>query len=167
MSLWNAQQYYSMNNTYSSIHPVLMGDNPDNSFSEVPYEKGYQLLMYIQSVIGKSAMQQFIGAYVQYYKETSINSFDQQRALAWALENSGEFTSTQINHILGEIDWNTWKYAVGTDPSGTLNFNTTNQAKAVALANAYVALNGTASPANFGQYNTWYSNLKVVFHDTL
>ncbi len=30
-----------LNTTYSSIHPVLKGDNPDNSFSRVPYEKGY------------------------------------------------------------------------------------------------------------------------------
>jgi len=27
--------------TYASLHPVLKGDNPDNSFSEVPYEKGF------------------------------------------------------------------------------------------------------------------------------
>jgi hypothetical protein len=29
-----------------------MGDNPDNSFSEVPYEKGYQLLLYINNILG-------------------------------------------------------------------------------------------------------------------
>lgn len=27
--------------SYASLHPVLKGDNPDNSFSEVPYEKGF------------------------------------------------------------------------------------------------------------------------------
>jgi leukotriene-A4 hydrolase len=30
-----------VNSTYASLHPVLKGDNPDNSFSEVPYEKGF------------------------------------------------------------------------------------------------------------------------------
>jgi len=38
---------YGLNTSYSSIHPVLKGDNPDNSFSEVPYEKGFQLLWYM------------------------------------------------------------------------------------------------------------------------
>jgi leukotriene-A4 hydrolase len=40
-SLYNAMVNFGFNNTYSSIHPVLLGDNPDNSFSEVPYEKGF------------------------------------------------------------------------------------------------------------------------------
>jgi leukotriene-A4 hydrolase len=30
-----------INNTYSTIHPVLAGDSPDNSYNEVPYEKGF------------------------------------------------------------------------------------------------------------------------------
>ena len=40
-SLVNTIGVYGANNTYSSIHPVLFGDNPDNSFSEMPYEKGF------------------------------------------------------------------------------------------------------------------------------
>lgn len=41
VSLWSDMQFYGLDNTYSSIHPVLAGDNPDNSFSELPYEKGF------------------------------------------------------------------------------------------------------------------------------
>ena len=40
-SLYNAIENFGYGNTYGSIHPVLEGDNPDNSFSEVPYEKGF------------------------------------------------------------------------------------------------------------------------------
>lgn len=32
---------FGLDNTYSSLHPVLQGDNPDNSFSNVCYEKGF------------------------------------------------------------------------------------------------------------------------------
>lgn len=52
-SLYDTIRDYGVNNTYSSIHPVLKGDNPDNAFSEVPYEKGFQFLTYIESVIGE------------------------------------------------------------------------------------------------------------------
>ena len=31
----------------------------------------------------------------------------------------------------------------------------------------YIQLNGTGSPANFSAYFSYYSNLKVVFHDTI
>lgn len=69
--------------------------------------------------------------------------------------------------MLGEIDWNTWYYTVGWDPSGTLNFTTTNSAAAVALAQEYVTLAGDSSPTNYYMYNYWYSNLRVVFQNTL
>jgi len=35
------------------------------------------------------------------------------------------------------------------------------------LALDYIALSGSSSPANYIQYNAWYSNLKVVFLQTL
>jgi len=38
------------------MHPVLAGDDPDNSFSEVPYEKGFQFLYNMQNIIGDEAM---------------------------------------------------------------------------------------------------------------
>ena len=41
VSMWNDMVAYGLDTTYSSIHPVLAGDNPDNSFSELPYEKGF------------------------------------------------------------------------------------------------------------------------------
>jgi len=37
----NTVQLLGANDTYATIHPVLYGDNPDNSFNEMPYEKGY------------------------------------------------------------------------------------------------------------------------------
>lgn len=30
--------------TYVTLHPTLMGDNPDNSFTIAPFEKGFQFL---------------------------------------------------------------------------------------------------------------------------
>lgn len=45
--------------TYASLHPVMDGANPDDSFSEVPYEKGYQTLKWVEKVIGEELMDQF------------------------------------------------------------------------------------------------------------
>lgn len=56
---------FGLKNTYSSLHPVLQGDNPDNSFSEVPYEKGFQFLYYLESLIGRDEMKKFLNFYIQ------------------------------------------------------------------------------------------------------
>lgn len=45
VSLWidinNYDRTYGANNSYSSLYPVLNGDNPDVSYSQLPYEKGF------------------------------------------------------------------------------------------------------------------------------
>lgn len=51
---------YGLDNTYSSLHPILEGDSPDNAFSNVPYEKGFQLLTYLESLIGEDLFQNFL-----------------------------------------------------------------------------------------------------------
>merc|ERR1719361_2397730 len=42
VDLNNAMADNGLTDTFSSIHPVLQGRNPDSSFSTVPYEKGFQ-----------------------------------------------------------------------------------------------------------------------------
>ena len=40
------------NTTFASLRPVLNGKNPDDAFSNIPYEKGYYFLKYIESLTG-------------------------------------------------------------------------------------------------------------------
>ena len=45
-ALGNASMYtdmsnYGLNHVFSSLHPTLKGASPDDSFSTVPYEKGF------------------------------------------------------------------------------------------------------------------------------
>ena len=63
-SMWTSMVGYGVENTYSSLHPVLRGDNPDNSFSEIPYEKGFQLLYYMESLVGYEVFKNFMAYYI-------------------------------------------------------------------------------------------------------
>ena len=40
-SMYEAMTAYGMDNVFSSLHPTLKGAAPDDSFSTVPYEKGF------------------------------------------------------------------------------------------------------------------------------
>tara|TARA_B110000285_G_scaffold230886_1_gene298325 strand:+ start:870 stop:1364 length:495 start_codon:yes stop_codon:yes gene_type:complete len=40
-SAYAAMEGYGLWNSYSSLHPNVRDDLPDNSFSEIPYEKGF------------------------------------------------------------------------------------------------------------------------------
>lgn len=48
ISMYQDMLEYGLNNTYASLYPVIGTDKPDNSFSEIPYEKGFQLLYYME-----------------------------------------------------------------------------------------------------------------------
>jgi len=47
-SAYEAMEDYGYWNSYSTLHPNMGSDTPDNSFSEIPYEKGFQFLWHIQ-----------------------------------------------------------------------------------------------------------------------
>lgn len=40
-SMYQDMMGYGYWNSYSSLHPNIREDSPDNSFSEIPYEKGF------------------------------------------------------------------------------------------------------------------------------
>lgn len=42
-------QIFGFESNYSSLHPEIGDAFPDDSYSRVPYEKGFQLLYYIES----------------------------------------------------------------------------------------------------------------------
>jgi len=48
-----------------------------------------------------------------------------------------------------------------------LDFSTKEPDDAEELAYAYLALGGKSSPANYKDYFAFYTNLKVIFYDTL
>lgn len=96
---------------------------------------------------------------------TSITIFKLQSDWAqWIEEN---YSQTETNRLLAATNWNTWIYESALPPAGLLNFTTYQANDAADLANSYIELGGASSPANYKDYFNFYSNLKVIFYDTL
>jgi leukotriene-A4 hydrolase len=55
---------YGLTNNYSSLFPSVENNAPDDSFSEVPYEKGFQLLYHMESLVGDDNMQTLIRGWI-------------------------------------------------------------------------------------------------------
>jgi hypothetical protein len=65
-----------------------------------------------------------------------------------------------------EIDLNEWIYRPGYPPA--LNdFMTDSVKESLNLALNYIALNGTGSPANYKDYFNFFTNLKLIFLETI
>lgn len=50
VSLWDDMNGFGLTSNFSSLYPILTDASPDDSFSEVPYEKGFQFVTFIESL---------------------------------------------------------------------------------------------------------------------
>ena len=157
-------QTFGLDSTYSSIHPILEGDSPDNMFSTIPYEKGFQLLVYMESLVGEEIFQKFLQTYILKFSQMSITTIELRQT--WEDFVHANFEGAKINEILSAVDWETWLYKPELAPV-SLDFTTEMSREAVSLALEYISLGGKKSPADKDQYFNFDSNLKTIFHTTL
>lgn len=162
-TLWTDMKNLGLDNTYSSIHPVLQGDNPDNAFTTVPYEKGFQLLTYLESLVGEDNFQQFLRIYFNKYAQQSITSIEVRET--WEQFIRDNFIGAEVNRILSSVDWEEWLYKT-TFPVD-FDFTTDLSREAVTLAENYIKLGGASTPDDRDKYDKFDSNLKTIFYSTL
>jgi leukotriene-A4 hydrolase len=104
-----------------------LGDNdPDDSFSSVPYEKGFQLLYFLEQTVGEQAFLTFFQSYLQKFKYGTITSQQFQ-----------DFFSSMFESIKDTIPWDTWYYEPGM-PIVQPSFDDTLARAATELANEWV-----------------------------
>lgn len=88
--------------------------DPDDSFSTVPYEKGFNLLFHIEQILGgKSNFDPFIKFYFHKFKYKSLDSYQ-------FLDSLYEFYNSKSD-LLDSIDWETWLYQPGLPPKPKFN----------------------------------------------
>ena len=56
ISMVNDMLGYGLDDNYTSLNPQIGNGFPDDSFSTVPYEKGFQFLYFLESQLGEGNM---------------------------------------------------------------------------------------------------------------
>jgi len=60
----------------TKLHPNLKGVDPDEAFSQVPYEKGYLFLRALEDAVGREKFDEFLRAYLEKYRFQSTTTED-------------------------------------------------------------------------------------------
>lgn len=60
----------------TSLFPNVGNHNPDDYSNYIPYEKGYNLLIYLENYLGKESFQKMLREYLMKYKYASVNVDD-------------------------------------------------------------------------------------------
>ena len=159
-SMVSDMQNYGWDHSYSSLTPKMHGANPDDSFSSIPYEKGFQFITYLESLIGENLFQKYYRQYVNKFKFQSITVDDMKNSYINFVKE--HFDEKKANNILKQIDWETWIYTPGLPPV-TLNFESQEYNDAVSLAHEYIDGKGEVSPSDKDKYKEWFVSLKGIF----
>jgi leukotriene-A4 hydrolase len=88
------------------LRTKLDGIDPDEVFSEVPYEKGYLFLRAIEEAVGRDAFDRFLRAYVSEHRFGAIDSDDFARLCERVLPGA-----------LAKVDGQAWLDGAGLPPN--------------------------------------------------
>lgn len=107
-ALLDSVERYGADHEFTKLIPTLDGFDPDDSFSSVPYEKGFNLLNYLSTVVGEEPFEKFAQAYIQKFKYKTITS---SQFRAFFMEHFSDRKDQ-----LTVIDWDAWYSAPGMPP---------------------------------------------------
>lgn len=109
--LLDAVERFGESHEFTKLVIDLQGKDPDDAFSAIPYEKGFNFLYYIEKLIGKDKFDRFIPHYFTKWKGESLDSYDFKATMLSFFEDD-----VAASKLLNELDWDTWFYATGVPP---------------------------------------------------
>lgn len=116
----------------------LKGKDPDDAFSSIAYEKGFNFLYYLERLIGKDTFDTFIPHYFSVWMGKSLDSYEFKATLLDFFAGA-ESTAKKLE----AVDWDTWFYKPGLPPKP--DFDTSLVKPAYELADKWETLTTTTT----------------------
>ena len=146
--------------SFSSLRPNLLGRHADDAFSEVPYEKGFNFLYFLENIIQKekNTTDVFRKILRQYFAKYSYMSIKYEDFRDFFIDTvKKEFDEATSQKILDQIDWVKWIEAPGYPP---VNNDFSNK-YAVEVKEDVDKFYKNELPDNFKDiFNAWHTLLK-------
>ncbi len=162
-SLISAIKMYGEDSHFTSLSPDFSGIDPDDGFSTIPYEKGYQLLVYLEEKVGEDMFREIMSKYIDTFKYKSVDWTDFKQIYE-------EYVTEKMNRrnsrkILNSIDWNKWVTEKGF-PSYKMEFKSKYTKEVEDLIGQF--LDGKKNPENALKiFKEWHTNVKLTFLDEI
>lgn len=160
MGLHETIKTIGVNHQYTSLTPDFNDfSNPDDAFSKVPYEKGFQLMMFLESLVGEEGIRGFLRNFLRKYSYKSCDSTDFIQTFSdFFKEKLGK---NQFLNIEKKIQWDEWLKKPGFPPIKlAINISDFDDCKALALN---FMNNGVSNAELIEKYEKFELDLKIVF----
>ncbi|KAI0785951.1 peptidase family M1-domain-containing protein [Abortiporus biennis] len=144
------------------------GEDPDDAYNQVPYEKGSNFLLYLEKQLGGlDVFLPYINDYVNTFMGKSITTFQwKDHIYEYFRKNGGD----EKIKILDSVDFNAWFYGEGLELPVTPEYDTTLATQAYALAKRWSDSRSSDLSQldfKFDDLNDFNSNQIIVFLEKL
>ncbi|KAJ7221960.1 Metalloprotease [Mycena haematopus] len=144
------------------------GEDPDDAYSQVPYEKGSNLILHLEQTLGGlDVFLPYVKDYVKTFIGTSITTEQWKAHLYEFFSRNG---GPEKIKLLDGVDWNAWLYGEGVELPVKMIYDDTLAQAAYALADRWDAARSTeASSTAFkkADLDGFNSNQIIVFLERL
>ena len=158
-SLISAIKMFGEDSHFTSLSPDYTGIDPDDGFSTIPYEKGYQFLCYLEEKVGEDNFQKIMGNYIEKYKYKSVDWTDFKSVYEEFVKQNYE--GRNARKILNVIDWDKWVTEKGF-PSYKMEFKSKYTEEVDQLINKFINKENNKDNA-LKLFKEWHTNVKLVF----
>ncbi|KAH7121212.1 leukotriene A-4 hydrolase [Dendryphion nanum] len=107
-ALEDSIERYGTDHPYTKLIVDLKGNDPDDAFSSIPYEKGFHALYAFELLLGKETWDKFIPHYFETFKFKSVDSYEFKATLIDFYANDPAAAKK-----LADFDWDKLFYAPG------------------------------------------------------
>ncbi|GAB9467095.1 Leukotriene a-4 hydrolase/aminopeptidase [Globisporangium polare] len=163
-ALGESVKNFGAEHPYTHLVPDSDGVDPDDVFSSVPYEKGFNFLHYLTTVVGgHNTFEVFARAYIREFRFKTVTSTEFQAFFTQYFTNI-----VDKKEAIQQVDWHMWYHTPGMPPIPA-NFDTTRAAPAIALGEQIVA---GADPTTWTSVShqaikKWSATLWILMLDSL
>ncbi|KAI0244230.1 Leucyl aminopeptidase yscIV [Massospora cicadina] len=159
-------ELFGPDNPLTALCPNLENANPDDAFSSVPYEKGFNLLYYLEQLLGgPEVFEPYMKAHVNHFARKSISTEDWKSFLYSYMEQ--QHGAEKVKR-LDSVDWERWLYAPGMPPV-ECNFDSSLSKVCEELAKRWQLSRNSSNFSSFdpNDYEFLNASQQVVFLDRL
>jgi len=154
---------FGADHPFTCLCPRLQGVDPDDAFSSVPYEKGFNFLTYLENLVGgEEVMNPFLRAHCQRFAHSTVNSEQWKPFFLDYMLNVAKVPQDKLN----QIDWDTWYHKPGM-PVVSNQFDQSLIQGSNDLANLLLAGGEAAGKVGKDALASWDSAQIVIFLERL
>ncbi|KAG8823910.1 hypothetical protein FRC19_002883 [Serendipita sp. 401] len=144
------------------------GEDPDDAYSSIPYEKGANFLLYLERQLGGlDIFLKYAQDYVKTFDGKSIGTEEWKEHLYWYFKANG---GDEKIAVLDAVDWDAWLYGEGLQLPVEMKYDTTLATQAYELAAKWDKSRDTdISKLTFksADIEGWNTNQLIVFLEKL